>query len=292
MSSLTTSRTQLPPEWRDWVVQNLGRGCDPRSLIADMVRESFDPEFARAAVFALAAGPCEAVSPSQDAYVYETPRLPAGNVIQAADRAVSVVMRLDKPVIAVVRDLLSDEECDELVRRSAERLQRSTTVDPVRGTYEVIANRDSDGTFFPINADPFIERLDRRVAGLMNRPVENGEGLQILRYRTGGQYTPHFDYFPPTDPGSASALATGGQRVASLVMYLNDVEEGGGTVFPQVGLTVLPRKGSAVYFEYCNSRGQVDPLTLHGGAPVAKGQKWIATKWMRQRPYGAAPRRD
>jgi prolyl 4-hydroxylase len=119
----------------------------------------------------------------------------------------------------------------------------------------------------------------------MNLPVENGEGLQILHYHTGGQYTPHYDYFAPSDPGSATHIANGGQRVSSLVMYLNDVEDGGATVFPELRLTVGPKKGSGVYFEYCNSRNELDPLSLHGGTPVLKGEKWVATKWMRQGRY-------
>jgi prolyl 4-hydroxylase len=59
-------------------------------------------------------------------------------------------------------------------------------------------------------------------------------------------------------------------------------------VFPELGLSVLPKKGSAVYFEYTNSHGQLDHRTLHAGAPVLRGEKWIVTKWMRQRRYGAA----
>jgi prolyl 4-hydroxylase len=276
----------LTAEWRDWVVKNLARGCDPRALIADMVRESFDSAFANAAVLGLAGAGRGAAAAPDSSFVYEPARLPTGNVISAAGRPVRVVMRLERPTIAVLDDLLSHEECDGLIRRSAERMQRSTTVDPVRGTHEIIPHRDSDGTYLPVNADPFIAQLDRRIAALMNWPLENGEGLQILRYRIGGQYTPHFDYFPPADPGSAAALAVGGQRLSSLVMYLNDVPEGGETVFPELNLTVVPKRGSAVYFEYCNSRGQVDPRTLHGGLPVLLGEKWIATKWMRQRRYG------
>jgi prolyl 4-hydroxylase len=190
-------------------------------------------------------------------------------------------------VVTVVDGLLSAEECDELVRLSAHKLVRSTIVDRERGSAEVIAGRTSEGTYFPLNADAFIARLDRRISALMNAPVENGEGLQILHYRTGDEYKPHYDYFPPEDAGSSTHLAQGGQRVASLVIYLNDVEDGGATVFPQLGLTVGPKKGAAVYFEYCNSRGQVDPQTLHGGLPVLRGEKWIATKWMRQRRYAA-----
>lgn len=277
--------TQLAPEWRDWIRENLARGCAPQSLVDDMVRQHFDPAFAWNSVRRLATGEPDAGTVAND-YVYETPRLLPGNLIRTSDRDVRVAMRLDKPVLAVLQDVLSADECAELIRRSTDQLARSTTVDPASGKHEVIAERTSDGTFFAREADPFIARLDRRIAELMGSPVEHGEGLQILHYRVGGEYRPHFDYFPPDDPGSAAQMATGGQRVATLVIYLGAVEQGGATIFPQLGLEVLPQPGSAVYFEYTNSRGQLDPLTLHGGAPVLAGEKWIATKWMRQRRYG------
>jgi len=285
--------TRLTPEWHNWIRENLARGCAPQSLIDDMVRNHFDIGAASAAVYGMLAGtntaaPVAAEPRSSGAYVYETPRLVAGNSIHTFDREIRVAFRIDRPILAVFDNVLSHDECDELIRRSADKLQRSTTVDPTRGSHEVIADRSSDGTFFEVNADAFITRLDRRIAELMNCPVDRGEGLQVLHYNVGGEYKPHFDYFPPEDPGSYAQMVVGGQRVATMVMYLNDVEAGGATIFPELGLEVVPKKGSAVYFEYTNSQGQLDSRTLHGGAPVQRGEKWIVTKWMRQRTYGAA----
>ncbi|MBN8886044.1 MAG: 2OG-Fe(II) oxygenase [Rudaea sp.] len=277
---------QVPEEWRDWIAHNIARGCDLEVMIADMMRAGFAADAARSAVFGLSGRDAATASAANGVYVYETPRLPAGNLIRTPNRDVRITLRIERPTVAFVDNLFDAQECDELVRLSAHKLVRSTIVDRERGSAEVIAGRTSEGTYFPLNADAFIARLDRRIAALMNMPIENGEGLQILHYRTGGEYTPHYDYFPPEDAGSHAHLAQGGQRVASLVIYLNDVEDGGATVFPKLGLTVGPKKGAAVYFEYCNSLGQVDPQTLHGGLPVLRGEKWIATKWMRQRRYG------
>lgn len=280
--------TEVPAEWREWIAHNLARGCDPQMLVGDMMRSGFDADTARAAVSAAAQGGPDAWPAASATYIHEASHLSAGNVIRLPDREVRVTLRIERPTIALIDGLLSDEECDQLVHLSEHKLTRSTTVDRERGTAEIVAGRTSEGTYFPLNADPFIARLDRRVAALMNRPVENGEGLQILHYRSGGEYTPHFDYFAPADPGSRAHLANGGQRVATLVIYLNDVEDGGATVFPELKLAIGPKKGAAAYFEYCNSKGQVDPLTLHGGAPVLRGEKWIATKWMRRNRYVAA----
>ena len=134
--------------------------------------------------------------------------------------------------------------------------------------------------FFERGEHPVIERVERRIAALVNWPVENGEGLQILNYQPGAEYKAHHDYFDPAQPGTPTILKRGGQRVGTLVMYLNTPEGGGATTFPDVGLEVAPVRGNAAFFSY--DRPHADTRTLHGGAPVTAGEKWVATKWMRQ----------
>ena len=287
------SHTKITPQWRQWIKENLQKGCDEAALIHDMVKANFDPVVAGIAVLqalgeksALNAGVQSPSNGHSIAYVHEAPRFPqTGCDIQTGDRRVRVALRVAQPVIALLDNLFSQEECDELIRLSQVKLQRSTIVDPTTGEHQVIDDRSSFGTFFTLNENAFIAKLDRRIADVMHWPIENGEGLQILNYKVGGEYKTHFDYFPPEDSGSAAHIAKGGQRVSTLVIYLNDVEQGGETIFPSVQLSVVPKKGSAVYFEYCNSMGQVDPKSLHGGTPVILGEKWIATKWMRQHMY-------
>ena len=99
-----------------------------------------------------------------------------------------------------------------------------------------------------------------------------------MNYGVGEEYKPHFDFFPSGKVDSTK----GGQRVGTLLIYLNDVPMGGETVFQKVGLSIVPKKGSAVYFHYTNSKGQVDRLSLHSSIPVIEGEKWVATKWIRE----------
>ena len=122
----------------------------------------------------------------------------------------------------------------------------------------------------------------------MNCPVENGEGLQVLRYGPGAKNTPHFDFLAPSNLKNRESLARSGQRISTMVIYLNDVKSGGETVFPELGLSVSPKKGNAVYFEYANSLRQVDIKSVHAGAPVYEGEKWAVTKWMRERCFKPA----
>jgi prolyl 4-hydroxylase len=287
--------------WEEWLSSNVTRGCSPESMIEAMVGAGFAGHTASVAVQkAFGGDPADAGSASgatavateavlakgaPQTYRYDDPPVARGNVIRAHDRDVRVLMRCERPQVIVFADVLSPEECDEMIERSRHRLKRSTTVNPATGKEDVIRNRTSEGIWYQRGEDAFIEKLDRRIASLMNWPVENGEGLQILHYGTTGEYRPHFDYFPPDQPGSAVHTAQGGQRVATLVIYLNDVADGGETIFPEAGMSVAANKGGAVYFRYLNGERQLDPLTLHGGAPVLGGDKWIMTKWMRERAY-------
>ncbi len=125
-----------------------------------------------------------------------------------------------------------------------------------------------------------VARLEARIAKLLNWPVENGEGLQVLHYQPGAEYKPHYDYFDPNEPGTPTILKRGGQRVATVIVYLGEPEKGGGTTFPNVNLVVAPKRGNAVFFSY--DKPHPSTLSLHGGAPVIAGEKWIATKWLRE----------
>jgi prolyl 4-hydroxylase len=295
---------QIPPEWISWIDENITRGVPEQTLIDTLIQHRFDRDVAvqavmtripgylvqtRSAELAKAAAPVQVAQSSQAArgsgYLYEEPQVKVGNNVIIDGQEIHVLAALEKPRVIVFGNVLSKEECEQMIELSRTKLARSTTVDDATGKAQVHEHRTSSGTFFHLNETPFIAKLDKRVSALMNLPVHNGEGLQILNYQIGGEYKPHYDYFPPELPGSAAHIAVGGQRVATLIMYLNDVEEGGETIFPEIGMRVAARQGNAVYFAYTNSLNQVDPLSYHGGNPVIKGEKWISTKWMRQREY-------
>jgi prolyl 4-hydroxylase len=203
------------------------------------------------------------------------------SVIAAAGRAVQVLMHMRHPRLVVFGDFLSDVECDDLIELARPRMERSTTVDPQTGEGTVTDGRTSRGMFFRRTGEAeLIHRIDARAAALLNWPADRGEGLQVLHYGPGAEYRPHHDYFDPVYAGSASHLKRGGQRVGTLLVYLNTPRAGGGTIFPDIDFEVRAVKGQAVFFSY--DRPHCDTRTLHGGAPVIHGEKWVATRWLRQ----------
>ena len=203
--------------------------------------------------------------------------------LDAGDRRVCVLQAMHNPRVVVFGDLLSDEECEALIELAKPRLARSLTVATKTGGEEVNADRTSNGMFFQRGENELVKRIEARIARLVNWPEENGEGLQVLHYRPGTEYKPHYDYFDPVEPGTPTILKRGGQRVGTLIMYLAEPEKGGATSFPDVHLEVAPKRGNAVFFSY--ERAHPSTRSLHGGAPVIAGEKWIATKWLRERRF-------
>ena len=274
----------ISPELREWVVAQLAAGHSIASLRASMRDAGWHAGAADAALAEVEAQSARlaAVAPARTSM--PGPDLSdAPLYIDTGDRRVQVLQTLRHPRVVVFGDLLSDEECEALIQAARLRLARSLTVETQTGGEALNVDRTSDGMFFERGENPVVACLEQRIAALLRWPLEFGEGLQVLRYAPGAQYRPHYDYFDPNEPGTPTILRRGGQRVATLVMYLQEPELGGATTFPDVGLEVAPKRGTGVFFSY--ERPDPATHTLHGGAPVLAGEKWVATKWLREREF-------
>ncbi|KAL3678116.1 hypothetical protein R1sor_021072 [Riccia sorocarpa] len=204
-----------------------------------------------------------------------------------------------EPRAFLYHHMLTDEECDHLINLAKPNMQKSTVVDSATGRSKDSRVRTSSGTFLNRGQDPVIARIEQKIADFTFIPVDHGEGLQVLHYEVGQKYEPHYDYFH-----DSFNTKNGGQRVATVLMYLSDVEAGGETVFPaakvnaslipnwdelsecaQGGLSVRPKKGMALLFWSMSPDVNTDSKSLHGGCPVISGNKWSATKWLHVNKY-------
>ena len=176
-----------------------------------------------------------------------------------------------EPLIVVLENFLSDGECESLINLSKERLTRSK----VGVTHIENEMRTSSGMFFDESENEMVKKIEKRASKIMSIPIEHAENLQILHYKIGQEYKPHFDFF-----ASSSVM---NNRISTIIMYLNDVEEGGETFFPLLNISITPKKGTAVYFEYFYNDPELNNLTLHCGSSVKRGEKWVATQWMRRK---------
>ncbi len=265
-------------------------------IVADMVKSGWRLQVAQQAVYG-GAGPFVGLPPGVAASPQAGPpggpaqQLPGPrpalqlgqNGVEIDGHRFKVLLSMASPEVAMFEGFLSPEECQGLMELSRERLDRSQIVSSDGGQLVVDTARTSDGMFFNRGESALVQRIEARIATLLNWPVSHGEGLQVLRYRPGAEYRAHYDYFDPTLPASHAVLARGGQRVGTLLMYLAAPPRGGATIFPDAGLDVAPVAGNALFFGY--PQPHPSSRTLHGGAPVIEGEKWVATKWLREREY-------
>jgi len=281
-------RTIVTAEAKQWILNRTLAGAGSDQVIAELMAAGWLRKAASDALAVVVAENARArvAVETNDRPVDGMPEPDIAKMplsLDAGDREVKVLVELKSPRVVVFGGLLSAEECTALIEAAKPRLARSETVNRQTGEYQVDIARTSRGMFFQRAESELHMRIEDRIAKLLNWPAENGEGLQVLNYQPGAEYEPHYDYFDPVDPGTPALTRRGGQRVASLIMYLNTPQHGGATTFPDVGLSVLPQQGNAVFFSY--PRPDPQTKTLHAGAPVVSGEKWIATKWLRQRVF-------
>jgi prolyl 4-hydroxylase len=182
------------------------------------------------------------------------------------------VRHAEAPRVMTIAAFAPKAVCRHLIERAAPRLQPSFVVDPATGARRSHPVRSSTGAnFAPVDEDAVIAELHHRIAQASTTDVAAGEPLHILSYEPGQQYRPHMDALP----GVAN------QRRTTAILYLNDDFEGGATVFPARGVSIVPRTGMLLIFDNVDDRGVADRASEHAGEPVAQGRKWVATRWIR-----------
>ncbi|XP_057215498.1 prolyl 4-hydroxylase subunit alpha-2 isoform X2 [Triplophysa rosa] len=186
----------------------------------------------------------------------------------------------DSPHIVRYLESLSDEEIEKIKELAKPKLTRATVRDPKTGVLTVAHYRVSKSAWLDGDDDPVVERVNRRIQDITGLSVDTAELLQVANYGVGGQYEPHYDFSRrPFD----SNLMVDGNRLATYLNYMSDVEAGGATVFPDFGAAIWPRKGTAVFWYNLFKSGEGDYRTRHAACPVLVGSKWVSNKWIHER---------
>jgi prolyl 4-hydroxylase len=182
--------------------------------------------------------------------------------------------------IFIVPDFLDRKDCDELVAKiDAYRIPSkllAPTGDPEFRTSESCNLNPND---------PFVRKIEKRIAGLLGIDPVRGETIQGQRYAPGQRFKLHHDFFEMGQPYWEEMNRTGGQRTWTAMIFLNEPEAGGETAFPKASIKVSPRTGNMLVWNNLNIIGEPNYFSLHEGMPVTAGTKYIITKWHRERPW-------
>ena len=179
-----------------------------------------------------------------------------------------------------VDDFLSDKYCEKLIEVSKEKLKPSMV-----GTKEnahVNDVRTSQNTFIPINADKLISKIFYKIVKLTGKnPKQFDKHFQVVKYEDGQEYKKHLD--PSVSIITEKKYC---HRFFTILLYLNDVEEGGETYFPNLDIKVTPKKGKLVYFKnYKKDKEKyvIDTKSYHSSLPVKNCEKWVANLWFHKK---------
>ncbi|KAL6443509.1 hypothetical protein ACFW04_001583 [Cataglyphis niger] len=186
------------------------------------------------------------------------------------------------PRIVVYHNVIYDEEIETIKRMAQPRFKRATVQNYKTGALEIANYRISKSAWLQEHEHKHVAAVSKRVEHMTSMSIETAEELQVVNYGIGGHYEPHFDFARKEETNAFKSLGTG-NRIATVLYYMSDVEQGGGTVFTAINISLWPRKGSAAFWYNLKPNGEGDFKTRHAACPVLTGSKWVANKWLHER---------
>jgi len=191
---------------------------------------------------------------------------------------------LSDPKARIAEGVLQKWQCDYVIARAAPLLQPAATSESLElGQEESEYRTNSGAKFWTQQQDIIISLIDRKMALAAETPVDYAEDLVVLNYKEDERYYPHCDSFLPELPEQAAEIERKGQRIRTCLVYLNEDFAGGETHFLHPEKKIRCPAGTALIFENVNEEGDADEHSVHEGLPVTSGEKWLASKWFRDK---------
>ncbi|WP_395342043.1 prolyl hydroxylase family protein [Ningiella sp. W23] len=261
----------IPAQIKHTIKTGLKRGDNPNALMAHLI-ESGWPFEVSATLFNKKH--IRDFKPERDRAYYNSlakPKIMGNEEVQILEGKRATVLQLD--------NFLSQDECEVIINAGKGRLEPSVTLNPEAGS----GFRTSSTCHFEPGSSDVISGIDHKIIKTLGLAKQvRSESIQIQRYQANQQYKAHYDFFMPGTDGFALNAKNGGQRSWTFMVYLSNVESGGETYFPQLKLSVAPKRGTAVVWNNLDALGTPNKRTLHAGTPVISGEKFIITKWFRE----------
>jgi prolyl 4-hydroxylase len=183
------------------------------------------------------------------------------------------------PIVHAVPGFSSAAECQWLIDSARQRLKRAGVYNNPTGVDPGRTNQFAAFNF--AHSDMVVELIRQRIANQINAPLACLEMSQVLHYGVGQEFVLHCDFLDPQ--ALREEIERNGQRVATVIIYLNQDFEGGQTAFPQLQLNHRGKTGDALVFGNVDAAGRPDPRSQHAGCPPTRGEKWVFSQWVRNR---------
>jgi hypothetical protein len=213
------------------------------------------------------------------------PALRASVDIRRWQRPPEPLLTREAPRILTCNKFMSHQECARVIARAQPKLRRADVFDPTTGAGMVAqARTNSKAEFSILDWDLPLILLSARISTVLGLGAVHFEPMNVLHYRPGQEFTAHYDFLEDTSPGPAADMRERGQRIVTFLVYLNDDFDGGETVFPRLNYAFKGQTGDAIMFGNVDAKGEADFNTLHAGVAPTRGEKWLLSQWVRDKP--------
>lgn len=192
------------------------------------------------------------------------------------------------PEIYYIDKFITNREIEYIISEAKDKLKKAKVsfLNKDKNKYKNYKGRTNRSYWLPKDSDPIVLKLCKRIAKEINCDWKNFENYQVIHYGPSEEYQYHYDAYDKNDSEKYKEFCgERGNRLKTVLVYLNDVEEGGGTGFKNIGKgeTIIdPIKGRMVVFENVNKNNIRYKRSLHSGLPVIKGEKWAFNLWLRE----------
>jgi prolyl 4-hydroxylase len=258
--------------WKFWIWDNVRRGSPKKELASILLEKGFDKQ-----LIINELGVSDIFEPQSKEKL--APILNIEKIREKGARQIS-----EDLLIFEVEDFLAHEDCDAIIEIIRQNSKRSSVIDYDSGGNSISDFRTSSTANLYRNMGEIVNLVENSLLSFLEIPEKFTEQIQGQRYQVGQQFKPHFDTLFPTSEEIKKAISRSGNRTWTAMIYLNDVEEGGETLFTKINLSAKPEKGKLLIWQN-TANGQNVPNSMHWGTPVIKGEKFVITKWFREKVY-------
>ncbi len=191
----------------------------------------------------------------------------------------------EAPLVRHFPDFASPAVCDWMIANARGRLGRARVYDALLRKETTSETRNNTAAIFNLTHSDLISVLIQvHMCANTGVPFRYLEPANVLHYDVGEEITEHYDFIDPNVPNYEQEIAENGQRIVTFLVYLNDDYEGGETELPELGIIHKGKRGEGLFFVNAHENGEADIRTVHAGRPTRRGEKWIVSQFIRNRP--------
>uniref|UniRef100_A0A6C0LXX5 Fe2OG dioxygenase domain-containing protein n=1 Tax=viral metagenome TaxID=1070528 RepID=A0A6C0LXX5_9ZZZZ len=298
--------------WKYWIYSKINQGYSKKQISKTLQERNFQKSTIEKELNLILKEECYETYTEDDKYLQDIPELPKKHKTNINKKKVNTqksketisqydpfyqlfipnATKIDtnKAQVFEVENFMNEIECEQMINIMKRTGYRKSTFTKSSGkNYEDNYRNSSTCDFNKIKAGidlKVVQALENRISKMLGINSSYSEPIQGQYYEVGQQFKQHCDFISENEKHKDNISKVNGNRSWTFMIYLNDVEEGGETHLINLNYKCKPKMGKALIWNNLDKFGKGNYNTLHAGLPPTKGEKYIITKWFREKGNG------